>query len=165
MASWYDLPTELKLLILNAHILLSLNKLNKAEHDPDTSREHLILASIHQLLNLATALPLQRKEIISLCYNYEATCWRGLQITPKPYKPGQFVPLSLATIALIDLKRRWTSQSWLQFREEMRSPKERAVEGHGWMWEGTFHIHRCGHTSMLKRGPLRTTVLPFYKRG
>lgn len=134
MASWYELPTELKHFIINAYIELILEDLNAAGFFFDPGHAHLIVASIAQILDLTNALPFQRREIVDYCNSYEDTVRK------------KCTPFSSPAIVLTELKRRWVAQSWLEFREQMRSPRKRAVEGDGRKWGETFIVHRCENT-------------------
>lgn len=77
MASWTNLPTEVKLLIVRKYVDLVLaeiepvNVINWAER---------MLSAVEQLLILTTALPFLRKDIIKYCNALKADCGGDIEI-------------------------------------------------------------------------------------
>lgn len=114
MACWHELPIELKVLIAHTLIDVVLADLDALREDID--EPNFLSKALFKILNLATAVPFLRKEMVHFC-NVKEARWEKDRF-------GRFDTDKISEGAVSFLNVVWEEQSWLDFRTEMRSPGE-----------------------------------------
>lgn len=75
MMSFPDIPTEIKLLIVKNYLRLVLAEIETPKPRGAHSVPYPIIAAIDQILDVATALPFLRNEIVDVCGALRADYW------------------------------------------------------------------------------------------